>query len=74
MTNAANVEMNLTLEKDLEDQGMTAAQVFGSNTTFTTGEAGSADNQVTINAVPEPTTATLSLLALAGLCARRRRK
>ncbi len=26
------------------------------------------------NAVPEPTTATLSLLALAGLCARRRRK
>ena len=25
-------------------------------------------------AVPEPTTATLSLLALAGLCARRRRK
>ena len=24
--------------------------------------------------VPEPTTATLSLLALAGLCARRRRK
>lgn len=29
---------------------------------------------VTFNAVPEPTTATLSLLALAGLAARRRRK
>ncbi len=31
-----------------------------------------ADGKVTL--VPEPTTATLSLLALAGLCARRRRK
>lgn len=29
---------------------------------------------VTLQHVPEPTTATLSLLALAGLCARRRRK
>ena len=28
---------------------------------------------VTVQSVPEPTTATLSLLALAGLCARRRR-
>ena len=28
----------------------------------------------TVLAVPEPATATLSLLALAGLCARRRRK
>ncbi|MBR3902413.1 MAG: PEP-CTERM sorting domain-containing protein [Akkermansia sp.] len=73
VTNAADVKLNLTIEKDLEDQGMTATQVFGSNTTFTTGEAGSSDNQVTINAIPEPTTATLSLLALAGLCARRRR-
>ncbi|MBQ5664998.1 MAG: PEP-CTERM sorting domain-containing protein [Akkermansia sp.] len=37
----------------------------------------SADGSVTIKntqAVPEPTSATLSLLALAGLCARRRRK
>ena len=33
-----------------------------------------ADGSVTVIAVPEPTTATLSLLALAGLCARRRRK
>ena len=29
---------------------------------------------LTLSATPEPTTATLSLLALAGLCARRRRK
>lgn len=33
-----------------------------------------ADGSVTVAAVPEPATATLSLLALAGLCARRRRK
>ncbi len=32
------------------------------------------DNVVSIRAIPEPTTATLSLLALAGLAARRRRK
>lgn len=36
--------------------------------------SGSADGVVSIRAVPEPTTATLSLLALAGLVARRRRK
>lgn len=71
VTNVANVELNLTIQEDL---GMSAADVFGSNTTFTTGEAGSTSNNVTIQAVPEPTTATLSLLALAGLCARRRRK
>ena len=29
---------------------------------------------ISVSATPEPTTATLSLLALAGLCARRRRK
>lgn len=37
------------------------------------GVAGSISN-LTIKSVPEPTTATLSLLALAGLVARRRRK
>lgn len=31
-------------------------------------------NNIVLAATPEPTTATLSLLALAGLCARRRRK
>ena len=31
-------------------------------------------NYVSLKMVPEPTTATLSLLALAGLAARRRRK
>ena len=33
-----------------------------------------ATGSITTNVVPEPATATLSLLALAGLCARRRRK
>ena len=33
-----------------------------------------AANTAALKSVPEPTTATLSLLALAGLCARRRRK
>ncbi len=32
------------------------------------------DGTVTVATIPEPATATLSLLALAGLCARRRRK
>ncbi len=44
---------------------LTATDKTSSNNTF----AG-----MTIKAVPEPTTATLSLLALAGLAARRRRK
>ena len=70
MTNVADIDLNLVIQEDL---GKTAEEVFGT-TTFTTGEAGSSKNQITINAVPEPTTATLSLLALAGLCARRRRK
>lgn len=34
----------------------------------------SGDIKLTVKGVPEPTTGTLSLLALAGLCARRRRK
>ena len=70
VTNVADIDLNLVIQEDL---GKTAEEVFGT-TTFTTGEAGSSKNQITINAVPEPTTATLSLLALAGLCARRRRK
>lgn len=38
------------------------------------GGAGLSITDLTIKTTPEPTTATLSLLALAGLCARRRRK
>ncbi len=70
VTNATNVELNLTI---LEYLGVSASDVFGANTTFTTGEAGSARNSVTIQPVPESATATLSLLALAGFCARRRK-
>ncbi len=53
-------------------KGQTGVSNFTSPTNFTAWQAA-----VKINAtpaVPEPTTATLSLLALAGLAARRRRK
>ena len=69
VTNLENVEIALAVEESL---GKSAEEVFGT-TSVTTGAAGSAENQFTIT-VPEPTTATLSLLALCGLCARRRRK
>lgn len=57
-------------------------QVTGTltSTTLTMSQPGTAKNgwqtlsYVVVPAVPEPTTATLSLLALAGLAARRRRK
>ncbi len=39
-----------------------------------TGGCGMTITNLTLQTTPEPTTATLSLLALAGLCARRRRK
>ncbi len=62
---------SFTSERTLSDYSISSGEPK-----FTT------DNRVTIsnisltqlNAVPEPTTATLSLLALAGLAARRRRK
>ena len=44
------------------------------NTQLTTNEAGVKFSNITLKAIPEPTTATLSLLALAGLAARRRRR
>jgi hypothetical protein len=69
VTNLENIELSLAVEESL---GKSAEEVFGT-TSVTTGAVGSAENQFTIT-VPEPTTATLSLLALAGLCVRRRRK
>ena len=69
VTNLENIELSLAVEESL---GMSAEEVFGT-TSVTTGAAGSAENQFTIT-VPEPTTATLSLLALASLAMRRRRK
>ena len=55
--------------KDLEIGGMASTI---DNATFTTG--GQTYSIPVAPGVPEPTTATLSLLALAGLAARRRRK
>ncbi len=52
-------------ESDYED---TVVLVKGSDGSFAEVKYGD------LNIVPEPTTATLSLLALVGLCARRRRK
>ena len=57
------------------EAGAAAADAGGASTgvSYSTGNVGTI---ITINGlnVPEPTTSTLSLLALAGLCARRRRK
>ncbi len=50
-----------------------AAYMMRDNALILTSLAGT-DNPVPPAPVPEPTTGTLSLLALAGLCARRRRK
>lgn len=56
----------------------TSASVAFSNTELSNGRYrlvynGAADGEVSVMSVPEPTTATLSLLALAALAARRRR-
>ena len=48
--------------------------IFSANIGSGTGTYSPIVSSMTINLVPEPTTATLSLLALAGLAARRRRK
>lgn len=69
VTNASNIEVNFTIQDDLN---MDAEEVFGT-TSVTIGEAGSGNNLITLP-VPEPTTATLSLLALVGLAGRRRRR
>ena len=46
----------------------------GGNEKFSNVALSMLDNNKITPAVPEPTTATLSLLALAGLAARRRRR
>ncbi len=53
-----------------------AVQFLSLDSTILSGDTAYAANAAAINAasVPEPATATLSLLALAGLAARRRRK
>ena len=71
VTNVDGLELALAVD---ESTGKTVEEVFGT-TSFTTKEFGSGNNNITLGEnVPEPTTATLSLLALAALAARRRRK
>lgn len=68
VTNVDGLELSLAVD---ESTGKTVEEVFGT-TSFTT-KAG--NNNITLGEnVPEPTTATLSLLALAALAGRRRRK
>ncbi len=65
---------------DLYLDGVKVAAFTGGNHNMNGGQAGGLNLDVKVNAavvapsVPEPTTATLSLLALAGLAARRRRR
>ena len=68
-SNNANVEISISQV----DAGEAAAAGAATGVSYSTGNVGTI---ITINGlnVPEPTTSTLSLLALAGLCARRRRK
>lgn len=69
VTNVAGIDIDFAVA---ESSGKTAEAVFGT-TSVKTGVYGSVDNVYTV-AVPEPTTATLSLLGLMALAARRRRK
>ena len=68
---------NATVTADVTATADTGSGVPSVNYGFSAGEGGSVGTlTITISGlnVPEPTTSTLSLLALAGLCARRRRK
>lgn len=68
VTNVDGLELALAVD---ESTGKTVEEVFGT-TSFTTKVG---NNNITLGEnVPEPTTATLSLLALAALAGRRRRK
>ncbi len=69
VTNVAEIDISLDV---VDSFGKTAEAVFGTKT-VKTGVYGSSDNVYTVT-VPEPTTATLSLLGLMALAARRRRK
>ena len=71
VTNVNGLELELAVD---ESTGKTVEEVFGT-TSFTTKEYNTGNNNITLGEnVPEPTTATLSLLALAALAGRRRRK
>lgn len=70
-SNNANVEISIS--KVAAGEAAVAGGGASTGVSYSTGSVGTI---ITINGlnVPEPTTSTLSLLALAGLCARRRRK
>ena len=78
-TNEINVFENATVNFDLGDNAITLGA--GEKVTFSLTVSKNSGKgsfvglkSATFKVVPEPTTATLSLLALAGLAARRRRK
>ena len=68
-SNNANVEISIS---QAADAGEAAAAGAATGVSYSTSSVGTIITITGLN-VPEPTTATLSLLALAGLCARRRR-
>lgn len=71
VTNAADLTISLGIAADTD---LSVEDIFGA-TSFTTGADGSVGSTLTVQTtIPEPTTATLSLLALASLAMRRRRK
>ena len=76
ITDTANVRTLLT--GDFSNWNGNVYLMSEDNTAYTAGaytwEATSTGLQIVVAPVPEPTTATLSLLALAGLAARRRRR
>ena len=77
MFNMRSLEETLSSESFLSDTQANAADYF-SNISSNSGlviSFSAVDGTVSISqSIPEPTTSTLGLLALAGLCARRRRK
>ena len=68
-----NAGVEISIRQAAAGEAATAGAGAATGVSYSTGNVGTI---ITINGlnVPEPTTATLSLLALAGLCARRRRK
>ncbi len=69
---ASGVTVDLTTSDEFSSYGIIIQGA--TNDTTTAGGAVVQLQNLTLVTTPEPTTATLSLLALAGLCARRRRK
>ena len=65
---------NYITEVTYADNLMSIPEVTISDTRWTESSLTAAHQKLLTSSVPEPTTATLSLLALAGLAARRRRK